>query len=116
MLETHAVHEEVQWLGMNTWLGDRETKWEGHHKANLPCGMGILDMTTEVLAIARVCEAAPAQDTSKDRRDETARQDVGGLVVSQHADPMGDGEPEKHQLQQQPKPKPKPQLTLEHEP
>ena len=117
MLEAHAVREEAQWLGMREWLEDREMKWDQRHKDDVLWGMGIADMTVEVLAKGGVCVVAPAQNARKEGRDETARQDGGGLEASQHAGATQDGEPEKCQLpQQQQKPKPKLQLTLQPEP
>jgi len=95
-LEAHSAHEEAQWVGMNEWLEDREMNWDECHKDNVLWGTGIADMTTEELAKARVCEVAPAQEARQDGRDETARQDGGGLETSQHAGAMPDGEQETH--------------------
>ena len=107
----------MQYPGMKEWLEDRETKWDEHHKEIVLWGTGIADMTADVLAIARVCEAVPAQEARMEGTDETASQDGGGLEASQHAGATQDGEPEKPQLlQQQQKPKPKLQLTLQPEP
>jgi len=78
--------------------------------------MGIREMTAEVLATARVGGAAHVNEVRKQERDVTSRQDGGGLVVSQNAGAMQDGEPEKRQLQQQPKPKPKPKLQHKQHP
>jgi len=116
MQEAHPAHEEAQWLVMKVWLEDREMKWDERQRDNVPWRTGIVDMTVEELAHARVREAAPAQEGRKEGRDETARQDGGGLQTSQHAGATQDGGPEKHQLQQQQKPKPKLLLTLQPEP
>ena len=48
-----------------------------------------------MLAKGRVGEAAPAQEARKEESDKTARWDGRGLEVSQHADTMLDGEPQK---------------------
>ena len=105
MLEAHAVCEELQSLGMRDWLEDRETKWHERHKYNVLWGTGISDMMAEVLANARLCEAARAQEARRDGTDETARQDGGGIEASQHVGATQDGEPEKrHLLQQRQKP------------
>jgi len=73
-------------------------------------------MTAKVLAKARVREAAPTQEEGTDKRNETARQDGGGLGVSQHATAVQGGKPEKRQLlPQQAKRKPKLQLRQQPE-
>jgi len=120
MLKSHAACEAVQWLCMKEWVEDRETKCDDRHKDNVLWGMDIADMTLEKVAKARVGEVAPAQEARNDRRDKTARQEGGGVAVSQHAGPTQDGGPQKCQLQQQPKPKLKLQCTMQrplrHEP
>ena len=81
------------------------------------CGTGIAHMTAEMLAKARVHQAAPALEVRNEGSDETTRRDGGGLEASQHAGATQDGEPEKPQLlQQQHQPKPKLQFTLQPEP
>jgi hypothetical protein len=75
--------------------------------------LGITDRTAEVLAIATIYDAAPAEEARMEGRDETVRHDWGGLQASQYAGATHDGELEKYQLlQHQQKPKPKLQLTL----
>jgi hypothetical protein len=54
-------------------LEDSETKWDECHKDNVRWWTGITDMTAEVLAKARVREAASAQEVRMEERDETAR-------------------------------------------
>jgi len=51
----------------------REMKWHKHHKDNVLWGTGIANVTAEVLAKARVCEATLTQGARQERRDETAR-------------------------------------------
>jgi len=112
MLEAHTTCEEAQWLAMKEWLQDGETKWTERHKDDVVWGTGIGDMTAEVLAKATVPNAALAQGERKEGRDETARQDRGGLEASQQARATQDEEPEERQRQQQTKPKPKTELQL----
>jgi len=59
-LEAHAAGEEAQWLGMKEWLEDGVTKCDERHRDNILWGMGITDMTSNVLAKVRDGEAAPA--------------------------------------------------------
>jgi len=101
MLEAHMAREEEQWLGLKEWLQDRETKCDEHHKDNGLWRKGIVDMTAEVLAEARLLQAEPAQELRSEGRDQTARQDGGGLEASLHAGATQDGEPEMRQLLQQ---------------
>jgi hypothetical protein len=91
MLEAHAAREEAQWRGMKEWLEDRETKWDDCHRDNVLWGPGITDMTTKVLAIGIVGEAAPTQEVRQQERDETASQDGDGLRASQHAEAVQGG-------------------------
>jgi len=62
MLAAPAAREEVPWLGIKAWLENRETMRDECHKDNVLWGTGIPHMTAEVLAKARVREAAPAQE------------------------------------------------------
>jgi len=74
-------------------------------------------MAAEVLAKARVRDAALAQEVRMAGTDTTARQDCRGLEASMHPGATQDGEPENRELlQQSQKPKPKVQLTLQPEP
>jgi len=50
MLEVHAAHNETQWLGMEEWLEDWETKWDERRQDNVQHGTGIVDSTVELLA------------------------------------------------------------------
>ena len=95
---------------MKQWLEDRETKWNDRHRDNLLWGTGTADMTAQVMATARVSKAAPPPETRKKERDETVKQDGEGLVASQHAGAVQDGQLEEPELQQQQKPKPRLQL------
>jgi len=61
MLGEHAAPEEAQWLGMKVSQEDRERNWDERHKDDVQWGMGVAHMTAEVLAKARVFEAAPAK-------------------------------------------------------
>jgi len=116
-LEPHVAHEVAQWLGMKGYLEDRETKWVRRTKDNVLWSMGIADMTAEVVAVARVPGAAPAQNVGHAGRDATAWRDMGGLSPSQLPGATQDGEPAKLQLlQEQQKPKCKLQLSLQPRP
>jgi len=114
LVQVQAAREDTQWLGMKTWMQEREQKWDARHKDDKPWGAGITNM------IAKVMEGvAPGQEARGKERDKTAGMDGGGLEASQHADTMQEGGPEtRQQLQQQPetrlplKVQPKPQ----HEP
>lgn len=120
LLEVHTALEETPWLGITEWMENRETKWDNSQKDNIVWGTGIADITTKILAEARVGTDARAQDTRMEERDKTVRQDGGCLEASQHAGAMQSGEAEKRHLQQQPKPKHKLQLkqqsVQQHEP
>lgn len=61
MLEAHTAGEEAQWLSMNEWLEDWESKWDERNKDNVLWGTSITDMTTEVLTSATVHKAAQDQ-------------------------------------------------------
>jgi hypothetical protein len=63
-------------------------------------GTNFTDLTTGVQAKTRVDKEAVAQELRNIHRDQTARQDSGSLVTSQHAGAMQDGEPDKLQQQQ----------------
>jgi len=62
MVEAHAAREAAHWLGMREQLAERDTKWDERHTDNVLQGMGIADITGEVLATARVRAVAPAQE------------------------------------------------------
>jgi len=111
LVQAQAAREEAQWLGMRTWMQEREQKWDARHEDDKLWGAGITNM------IARIMKGvASGHEARENERDETAGMDGGGLEASQHADTTREEEPEKRQqLQQQPKPKlqlklqPKPQ-------
>jgi len=85
ILEEHAAWEAVQLCGMKEWLEDTETRWDDRHRDNVLWGTGIVEMTVNVLATARVGEGAPTQHAGREERDGTARQDGEGLGASQDA-------------------------------
>jgi hypothetical protein len=49
MLEAHAVSEDTQWIGMKEWIEDREMTLDERPKDNVLCGLGITDITVEVV-------------------------------------------------------------------
>jgi len=111
LVQAQAAREEAQWLGMRTWMQEREQKWDARHEDDKLWGAGITNMIAKIMK-----GVASGQEVREKERDETAGTDGGGLQASQHADTTREEEPEKRQqLQQQPKPKlqlklqPKPQ-------
>jgi hypothetical protein len=114
LVQAQAAREEAQWLGMRTWMQEREQKWDARHEDDKLWGPGITNMIAKVMK-----GVAPGQEVREKERDKTAGMDGGGLEASQHADTTQEGGSEKRQqLQQQPetilplKVQPKPQ----HEP
>jgi len=100
-VQAQAAREEAQWVGMRTWMQEREQRWDARHEDDKVCRAGIPNIIVKVMK-----EVAPGKEAREKERDETARMDGGGLEASQHADTPQDGGPEKsQQLQQQPKPR-----------
>ena len=99
LLQAQATREEEQWLGMRTWMCEREQKRDARQEDDKPWGAGITNMIVKVMK-----EVAPGQEARDKERDETAGMDSGGLDASQPADTAQEGGPEKRQqLHQQPK-------------
>jgi len=114
MVQAQAAREEAQWLGMRTWMQEREQKWDARHEDDKVWGAGITNMIAKIMK-----GVAPGQEAREKERDETARMDGGRLEASQHPDTPQEGGPEKRQqLQQQLKPRPplKVQPKPQHEP
>jgi len=100
LLQVEAAHEEAQWLGMRTWLQEREEKLDARHEDDTLWGAGLTNIIAKVMK-----GVAPGQEARGKGGDETAGMDGGGLEASQHVDSVQEGGPENHQqLEQQPKP------------
>jgi hypothetical protein len=111
LVQAQAAREEPQWLGMRTWMQEREQKWDARHEDDKLSRAGIRNIIAKIMK-----GVTSGQEATEKERDETAGTDGGGLQASQHADTTREEEPEKRQqLQQQLKPKlqlklqPKPQ-------
>ena len=101
LLEAQEAREEAQWLGMTTWMQEREQKWDTHHEDDKLWGAGITNMIAKVMK-----GVAPGQGAREKEREKAARMDGGGLEASKHADrKQEEGPEENHRPQQQPKPK-----------
>jgi len=57
VLESRAPRKEAQWLGMMTWMQEREQKWVTSHQDNKLWGAGITNMITKVMKVV-----APVQE------------------------------------------------------
>jgi len=114
VLHAHATREEAQWLGMMTWMQEREQQWDACSEDVKLLGAGITTMVARVMK-----RVAPGHDARETERDKTAKMDGEGLEASQHADIMQEGGPEmRRQLEQQPEPnlRLKLQPKLQHQP
>jgi len=49
LLEAWAAREEAQWLGMMTWMQEREQKWVARHEDDKLWGAGITNMIAKVM-------------------------------------------------------------------
>jgi len=110
LLEAQVAHNEAQWLGMTTWMQEREQKWDARHEDDMLWGAGITNMIPEVMK-----GVAPGQGVREKEREKAARMDSGGLEASKHADTTQEEGPEERQRRQQ-QPKPKLQLKLQPQP
>jgi hypothetical protein len=50
MLETHTALQDAQWLGMKSWMEEKETTQDAYHQDDLMWGEGITDMVARVVA------------------------------------------------------------------
>jgi len=80
--EVRAARKKAQWQGMMAWMQLREQKWDARHEDNKLWGAHIKIMIAKILT-----GVAPSKEGREKEREMTARTDVGGLEVSQHADP-----------------------------
>jgi hypothetical protein len=108
LVQVQAAREESQWLGMMTWMQEREQKWDARHEDDKLWGVGITNMIAKVMK-----GVAPRQEAREKGRDKTAGMHGGGLEVLQHADTTQKGGLEKRQLLQQ---QPVTRLPLEVQP
>jgi hypothetical protein len=100
-LEAQTAHEEAQWLGLMTWMQEKERKWDASHEGDKLWGAGITNIIVKFMK-----GVEPGLEARENERDKTAQMDVEGLEALQHSYTMHEGGPEKgQQLQQQPKTK-----------
>jgi hypothetical protein len=108
--QAQAAREEAQWLGMRTWIQEREQKWDARNEDDEVRGAGIMNMIAKTMK-----GVAQGQEGREKEREMTARTDGGGLEASEHADTTREEGPEQRQQPQQ-QPKPKLQLKLQPKP
>jgi hypothetical protein len=49
LVQAQAAREEAQWLGVMTWMRQREQNWDAHVKHDKLWGVGISNMITKVM-------------------------------------------------------------------
>jgi hypothetical protein len=49
LVQAQAAREEAQWLGMRTWMQEREQKWDTRHEDDKLWGAGITNMIATVM-------------------------------------------------------------------
>ena len=70
LVQAQAAREEAQWLGMRTWMQDREQKWDARHEDDKLWGAGITNMIAKIMK-----GVASGQEAREKERDETAEMD-----------------------------------------
>jgi hypothetical protein len=49
LVQAQAACEEAQWLGMRTWMQEREQKWDARHEDDKLWAAGITDMIAKIM-------------------------------------------------------------------
>jgi hypothetical protein len=49
LVQAQAARDEAQWLGMRTWMQEREQKWDARHKDDKLWGAGITNMIAKIM-------------------------------------------------------------------
>jgi hypothetical protein len=60
LVQAQAAPEKAHWLGMRTWMQERERNWDSSHEDNKLWGAGIKNMIAKVMK-----GVAPAEEASK---------------------------------------------------
>lgn len=77
LLDSETACEEAQWLGMITWMQEREQTLDTRHENVKMLGAG---MTARLAMIMK--GVAPSQEAREKGRDKTAKMEGGGLEAS----------------------------------
>jgi len=108
MLETQTALQEAQWPGIETWLEEKEDKWNMYHQDDVLWGKRIADMITRVIAATERGQREERQaDTKGVELEDSIHADLtqkGGLKKPEERQQLQPG----RQLKSKPKPKPKP--------
>jgi len=73
LLQAQAAREEAQWLGMRTWMQEREQKWDARHKDDKLWGAGITNMIGKGMK-----GVAPGQEAREKKETRLRAWMVGG--------------------------------------
>jgi len=89
LVQAQVAREEAQWLGMRTWMQEREEKWDTCHQDDKLWGVCITNL------IARVMKGVtPGWEAGEKECHNIAGMDGWGLEASPHADTTEEAGPE----------------------